>query len=157
QDGDRVLRTFERKKDADTFHASVRVEVDRGDHIAPSKSETVAEAAERWIKRVEADGRERTTVRQYRQHVNIHIGPRIGGVKLEHLTERRVEAFRDDLLASVSRPLARKVLTSLKSLLKASKRVHVAASVSISRDKRERPLEAGTDIPRPEEIRRLLH
>jgi hypothetical protein len=71
-------KTFERKKDADAFHATVRVDVSRGDHIAPSKSETVAEAAERWIKRVEALGRERTTIRQYRQHINLHIAPRIG-------------------------------------------------------------------------------
>jgi len=157
QDGDRVLKTFEKKKDADAFHATVRIEVDRGEHITPSKSETVAEAAERWIKRVEADGRERTTVRQYRQHVNLHINPRMGSIKLAHLTEKRVEAFRDELLATVSRPLARKVMTSLKSLLKVAKRGHVAANVSIGRDKRERKLEIGVDIPTPDEIRRLLH
>jgi integrase len=157
QDGDRVLKTFERKKDADAFHQAVKPEVERGEHITPRKSETVAEAAERWIKRVEADGRERTTVRQYRQHVNLHIGPRLGAIKLASLTEKRVETFRDDLLATLSRQLARKVLTSLKSLLKAAKRGHVAANVSIGRDKRERKLEVGVDIPTPEEIKRLLH
>ena len=157
QNGDRALRTFERKKDADAYHASVRVEVDRGAHIAPSRSETVAEAAERWLKRVEADGRERSTIRQYRQHVTLHIVPRIGAVKLSNLTPPRVEAFRDDLLASVSRSLARKVLTSLKSLLKAAKRSHLAADVSIGRDKRgERQLEVGVDIPTPDDIKRLL-
>jgi integrase len=155
-EGDRVLRTFDRKKDADAFHASVKVEVERGEHITPSKSETVAEAAERWIKRVEAEGRERTTVRQYRQHVNLHIAPRIGGIKLANLTTGRVETFRYELLAELSRPLARKVLTSLKSLLKAARRAHVAANVSIGREKRAPRLEVGKDIPSSAEIKRLL-
>jgi integrase len=155
-DGDRVLKTFEKKKDADAFHATAKVEVGRGEHITPSKSETVAEAAERWIKRVEADGRERTTVRQYRQHINLHIRPRIGPIRLANLTTARVETFRDELLADLSRPMARKVLTSLKSILKVAKRSHVAASVSIGREKRAPRLEVGKDIPSTAEIKRLL-
>src|ERR1700716_484958 len=110
QDGDRHIETFDRKKDADAFHATVKVDVSKGDHIAPSKSDTVAEAAERWIKRAEAEGRERGTLAQYRQHIKLHIAPRIGDTKLAHLTAAKVESFRDDLLASMSRPMARKVL-----------------------------------------------
>jgi integrase len=157
QEGDRHIVTFARKRDADEHHAKVRVDVRAGMHTAPAKSLTVAEAAESWIKRVEAEGRERTTVRQYRQHANLHIVPRIGRLKLAHLTPAKVESFRDDLLASMSRPLARKVLTSLKSLLKVAKHAHVAADVSIGRGKRsERKLEVGVDIPSPDEVRRLL-
>jgi integrase len=158
QDGARAIQTFSKKKDADEYHARVKVDVHHGVHITPSKSDTVAEAAERWIKRIEAEGRERTTVRQYRQHVNLHIAPRIGSIKLANLTPTRVEAFRDSLLQDLSRPMARKVLTSLKSALKAAKRGHLAADVSIARDQRgERKLEAGRDIPTPEEIKRLIH
>jgi integrase len=155
-EGDRVLKTFTKKKEADGFWANVRGEIERGEHVAASKSETVAEAAERWIKRVEAHGRERTTVRQYKTHLRLHILPRIGNVKLAHLNERRVEAFRDDLLASMSRPMARKVMTSLKSILKVARRSHVAANVKLERDKRARRLEVGIDIPSPAEIKRLL-
>jgi integrase len=156
QDGDRHIETFEKKRDADAFHATVKVDVSKGEHIAPSKSETVAEAAERWIKRVEAEGRERSTTRQYRQHINLHIAPRIGAIKLAHLTATKVEGFRDDLLANLSRALARKVLTSLKSILKGAKRGHVSADVSIGKDKRRRRVEIGVDIPTPDEIKRLL-
>jgi integrase len=157
QDGDRHIRTFERKKDADAYHATVKVDIRQGLHTAPSKSATVAEAAESWIKRIEADGRERTTVRQYRQHVDLHIGPRIGTIKLSDLTPKKVENFRDDMLAHLSRPLARKVLTSLKSLLKVAKHAQVAADVSIGRGKRgEQKLEVGRDIPTPAEIKRLI-
>jgi integrase len=157
QDGDRHIRTFDRKKDADAYWATVSVDVRNGTHTAPSKSATVAEAAESWLKRVEAEGREFTTLRQYRQHVSLHIAPRLGRTKLAHLTPAAVEAFRDDLLANLSRPMARKVLTSFKSILKAAKHAHVAADVSIGRSKRsERKLEVGREIPTPGEIKRLI-
>ena len=118
QDGDRHIRSFTKKKDADKYHAIVTVDVDKGLHTAPSKSVTVAEAAESWIKLVEANGMrghgpaERSTIRQYRQHIDLHIVSRIGGVNLAKLTQARVEIFRNDLLAELSRPLARKVFTS---------------------------------------------
>src|SRR5262249_5064189 len=157
QAGDRVLKTFDRKKDADAYHDTVRQDVRRGVHTTPSKSPTVAEAAEAWIKRVEAEGRERGTLAQYRQHVALHIAPRLGRVKLAHLTPARVEGVRDDLLASLSRRMARKVLTSLKSLLKTAKHAHVAADVSVGRSKRaERRLEVGRDIPSPGEVKRII-
>jgi len=157
QDGDRHIETFDRKKDADARHDKVRQDVRQGVHTAAFKSETVVEAATRWLNRVAAEGREPATCAQYEQHLRIHIAPRIGRIKLAHLTPPKVEAFRDDLLANMSRPMARKVLTSLKSLLKAAKHAHVAADVSVGRNKRsERKLEAGRDIPTPAEIKRIV-
>lgn len=157
QRGERHIETFEKKKDADAYHATVRVDVAKGTHTAPSKSLTIAEAAEIWINRVEADGRERTTIRQYRQHINLHIVPRLGRIKLAQLNVRACEQFRDDLLGALSRPLARKVLTSFKSMLKSNGYQHVAAGVTIARDKRsERRLEIGRDIPDPKEIKRIV-
>jgi integrase len=157
QQGDRHIQTFERKKDADEYHSKVNVDVQRGMHTAPSKSITVAEACEKWIKRVEADGRERGTLLQYQQHVRLHIAPRIGRWKLSNLTHHAIEKFRDDLLADTSRPMARKVLTSLKSILRASKFAHVADDVRVRRVKRdERKVEVGRDIPTPGEVKRLI-
>jgi integrase len=157
QQGDRHIATFKKKKDADAYEASVRVDVRRGIHTAPSKSITIAQAAEKWINRVGAEDRERTTLRQYRQHVDLHIVPRIGGIKLAHLTCKTIEDFRDDLLKALSRPMARKVLTSFKSLLKVSQHAHVAADISIGRNKRsEGKLEIGRDIPTTGEVKRLI-
>src|SRR5262249_55896302 len=56
-----------------------------------------------------SDARERSTLDQYRQHVRLHIGPNLGRIKLASLTPTQIENFRDNLLATVSRPLARKV------------------------------------------------
>jgi integrase len=161
QDGDRHIETFKRKKDADARAQQIGVDVRAGIHTAAAKSVTVTEAAADWIRKVELDERERSTIAQYRQHAR-HIIARIGNQKLAKLTKPRVEAFRDDLLASMSRALARKVLTSLKSLLRDAQRrgnvaQNVAADVRIGVDKRgKKKLKVGVDIPTPDEIKRLL-
>lgn len=163
QSGDRHIQTFERKKDADEYQATVKVDVRQGVHTPQSKGTTVSQAAEDWIAYVKLEGRERSTLEQYRQHVTHHINPRLGREKLAKLTTPRINAFRDDLLANMSRPLAKKVLTSLKALLKDAKRrgnvaQNAALDVSISADKRGKTkLKAGVDIPTPDEIRRIVH
>src|SRR5262245_60893805 len=163
QQGGRHIETFDRKKDAEARHDVVRENVRRGVHTAPNKSITVAEAAHDWIAYVELEGRERSTIDQYRQHVRLHINPAIGRKKLTELTAPGVNAFRDGLLEKLSRPMARKVLVSLKSLLRDAQRrgnasQNVAAGVKISATKRDkRKLKIGVDIPTADEIRRLLH
>src|SRR5215207_10631515 len=62
QDGDRHIRTFEKKRDADAYHATVNVDVRQGVHSAPSKSITLARAAEDWLSHVAREGRERSTI-----------------------------------------------------------------------------------------------
>ena len=53
--------------------------------------------------------------------------------------------------------VARKVLTSLKSILKVANHSQVAANVTISQDKRgKRKLEVGVNIPTPGEVKRLI-
>jgi integrase-like protein len=150
QDGKRHVETFDRKKAAVDREAKVRIDIGKGIHVASSNSITVAEAADRWLRNVEANGRERSTLRQYQQHVKHHIVPRIGRIKLAKLTATTVENFRNQLLGNgnggegaLSRPLARKVLTSLKSLLKTAKYSHVAADVKIDSSKRQQRLEPG--------------
>ena len=161
QDGDRHIETFKRKKEADAFHAQVGVDVRAGTYTAPSKSITVKEAAEDWIKSVALEGREVSTLAQYRQHA-VHINRRIGNVKLAQLTAPGINKFRDDLLRSMSRAMARKILSSLKSLLRhAQGRGNVAQNVALAvkinanlRDKKK--LEVGVDIPTSEEIKAII-
>jgi integrase len=116
----------------------------------------VAEAADRWLAEVDGRGVERATIEQYQQHVRLHILPLVGRTRLAALTPDNVKAFRDQLLAKLSRPLARKVLVSFKSLLKVSNHSHVGAGVTLKPDKRKRKLEAGRDFPHLAEVTRLL-
>jgi integrase len=162
QHGNRVVKLFKTRKEAAAYHAKVTTEVNEGVHTAPSRSITVKQAAADWIQFVEGEGRERGTIFGYHQHVNLHIVPRIGALKLGHLNTPRIQKFRDDLLVDLSRPMAKKILSSLKSLLKDAKRrgnvaQNVASDVSITMDSRhKRKLKVGEDIPTPEEIKRLV-
>ena len=161
--GERHIETFAKKKDADKRHDDVRVDVRKGVHTPVNKSISVEKAAQDWLKYVELEGREATTVEQYRTHVNLHIAPRIGRDKLATLTTPWAEAFRDELLESMSRPMARKVLTSLKSILKDAQRrgnvaQNVAASVQIKKDRRTEniKLKVGVDIPTTQEVAAII-
>jgi integrase len=172
--GKRHQVRFKRKAEAEAHEEKSKVQIRTGNYVA-LENLTVAEAANKWLSRVEANGMrhrgpvEFATLRQYKQHVNLHIVPRIGALKLTKLTKETIEDFRNGLLGTdkdgnpikdakaLSRPLARKVLVSLKSILKANKCGHVADDVSIGIDKRSKPkLVVGKDIPTTEEIKRLI-
>jgi integrase len=127
-----------------------------------SKSITLVQAAEDWIKSVELEKRERATLLQYRQLAH-HITTRIGNYKLASLTAVRLNGFRDELLDGMSTAMARKVLVALKSLLRdAQRRGSVGQNVALSlkridaNRRGERRLQIGVDIPNAEEIKMLI-
>ncbi len=67
------------------------------------------------------DGLERSTLEQYGQHLNLHITPYIGRVRLADLKPAHVQRLRDQLIASGrSRDMARRVIVSLGALLTAA-------------------------------------
>src|SRR5262249_22757501 len=153
---------FDRKKAADEYQATVKVDVSKGVHTAQSKKTTVAQAAKDWITFVKLEGRERSTTEQYQRHVDLHIVPRIGNERLAKLTNTRINKSSDELLKGTSRPMAKKVLVSLKAILRDEKRrgnvaQNVAADVKISADKRAKTkLKVGVDIPTTEEIKSII-
>ena len=104
--GVRRIETFAHKRDAGAREVEVRSAIRAGTHSASSVSPTVAQAAEGLLAFIEGEGRERTTLKQYREHVHIHINPRIGREKLASLTTPSIHRLRDDLLRDLSRALA---------------------------------------------------
>ena len=117
-DGRRRFETFTQKKEADAREAEVAVNLRKGTHVASTQSPTVKEAGEAWIKAADAEGLERTTVDQYRQHLDLHIAPFIGRFKLANLTASVVTAFKDTLKREGRSPaMVRKIITSLGSLV----------------------------------------
>lgn len=116
--GKRRLKTFAKKKDADAFAATASVEVREGNHVADSDSVTVAKAAEFWMRDGDAQGLERSTLDQRRQHIDLHIVPFIGQALLSKLTVPATRSFQDELRhAGRSPAMVRKVMTSLSSLM----------------------------------------
>jgi integrase len=162
QAGKRHIKTFSTKKAADGWLVKTRGEVQRGVHSPENTSITVAEAAQLWLDKGELEKLERSTLRQYRNHVMLHINPLLGGEKLARLSSPMIESFRDALLAKCSRAMARKVLASVKSILNEAQRrglvaQNAATPVRVDAKKRENgKLTVGRDIPSIEEVQVIL-
>jgi integrase len=162
QQGKRHIKTFSTKKAADAWLVTTRGEVSRGVHTPENASITVAEAAELWLQTGELEKLERSTLRQYRNHVVLHINPLLGREKLARLSSPMVESFRDALMKKGSRAMARKVLSSLKSILGEAQRrglvaQNAASPVKVAANKREAgKLTVGRDIPLKPEIQAIL-
>lgn len=168
--GVRRLKTFGKKKDADQFAATAKVEVREGSHVADSASATVAQAGAFWLASVEAAGRERTTVDSYRSHLDLHIVPFIGDLKLTALNIAASRSFEDQLRAGGRSPaMIRKVMVSLGSLLADAQERGLTArnvirdirgrrrGVDRRQEKRHKGrLKVGTDIPTREEVKAIV-
>lgn len=117
----RHIRTFTKKKEADEFAASARVEVRHGIHTPSSKSIAVAEAGKLWLASAEKNKLERTTIDGYMQHLTLHIEPFLGKVKLSDLSTPMVREFEDKLSVDKDTPrspaLVKKVRGSLGAIL----------------------------------------
>ena len=59
--GKRRIRSFEKKREADAYHASVGTDLRSGIHVPDSQSVTVAEAGRLWLEGCELDELERST------------------------------------------------------------------------------------------------
>jgi integrase len=158
QGGERHIKTFAKRRDADAFHASVNVEVAKGLHTADRRSPTIAEAGELWFKTGTAARLERATLGTYHEHVRLHINPMLGTVRLSQLTAPMVRAFEDRLSATRSQAMVHRVLVSLGGIVAdAMERGLVAQNVVRGRKQRKRTgehrrrkLEAGAiSLPRP--------
>jgi integrase len=159
QHGKRRHKQFARKKDADTYLVQARGRVQVGTYAAESTSVTIARAGEMWIARGQAEQLERATLAQYQNHLDLHIVPMLGEVRLAKLATPMVQAFVDDLLRTGrSRPMATKVLASLKAILREAMRrgllsYNPAAPVTIRTPGRHK--ERAT-IPSREDVQRML-
>src|SRR6516165_10701282 len=170
QRGRRHLKTFDRRKDADAYHATVTVDVRQGTHLPDGESITVAHAGKLWLESSDGAGLERTTIDSYRQHLEFHIVPLLGAMKLSQLTVPMVRYFEDKLRVKRSPAMVRKVLGSLSAILAdAQERGLVSQNVvrglrsrrlrgkERRADKRQRgKLRIGVDIPSPDEIRATI-
>ncbi|MDX3976712.1 site-specific integrase [Shinella sp.] len=156
--GNRRFKAFSRRKDADDFLLTARGEVRAGVHVAESQSITISKAADLWIERAENEKLEASTIASYRQHRDIHIVPRIGGIKLSTATVPWVQGFADELAKTLSRAMVKKVLGSLSSIFTEAQRRGVAAQNPVSAVKVRMPKrEKGRpEMPTMAELRSIL-
>jgi hypothetical protein len=170
QSGKRRNKSFATKKAATAWLDIAKIEVANGVHTPASADITIREAGELWLRQGEADGLEASTLRQYRQHLNLHILPFIGRIKLAELSPGHLQELRDRLLfEGRSRDMTRRVTVSLGALL-ATAMAYGKVARNVVRDqarqrgtrerrlenRHDRQLEIGVDIPTKDEIRALL-
>lgn len=169
QSGKRRLKTFSRKKDAEAFALTAGVEVREGVHVADRETLTVAEAGKLWIASGIAAGLERTTLDQRRQHLELHLTPFLGAMRLNKLTVPAVRAFQDDLReAGRSAAMVARVTVSLGSILSDAQERGLVVRNAVHEMKSRRKgknaaqgrhrarLRYGVDIPTQEEIRAIV-
>jgi integrase len=176
QGGKRHLKTFERKKEADDFHATAKVEIRAGIHTADSSSITVAEAGERWLSACVNAGPERTTIDAYRSHVKLHINRFLGPRKLSELTVPLISDFETKLRTGTdtekprSPAMVKRVRADLGALLSHAQETGLVARNVVREirsgrrrgkerqaERRAKPkLKIGVDIPTREEIKAIV-
>jgi integrase len=170
QAGDRHIKTFAKKRDADAHHAIVGAAVRAGTHTADNRSVTVAKAAEMWLESCDAAGLERTSLARYGEYARLHIVPIIGSLRLSQLTVPLVRGFEDRLRRDGrSSAMVRCVRRALGSVIAdAQERGLVAQNVVFSlrtsrrgKDRRiegrhKGRLKVGVDIPSPAEMRAIV-
>jgi integrase len=170
QTGKRRIKSFKRKHDADAYEDSLGVDLRSGLHVPDSQSVTVAEAGRLWLQTCENARLERSTLVYYREHLELHIAPLIGMMKLSRLTVPGVRAFEDKLTLDRSPAMVHKAIGSLGAILAdAQERGLVGQNVARAlRARRQRGKEAradrrqkgklkiGIDIPSPDEVRAIL-
>jgi integrase len=176
QSGKRCHKTFERKKDADDYHAKAKVEIKAGMHTADSSSITVAEAGERWLAACVNAGLERTTIDAYRSHVHLHINHFLGRRKLSELTVPLISDFETKLRTGTdtekprSPAMVKRVRSDLGALLAHAQETGLVARNVVREirsgrrrgkerqaERRAKPkLKIGVDIPTREEIKAIV-
>lgn len=156
--------TFDTKDEARAYEEDRRQEVRRGLFIDPKRSPTVRKAATEWLS--SREDREAATYEYYKRHLERHVFPRIGDLKLSDVDVVVIEQqVRDPLVAAAKFATANKVLTTLTSFWTwAANRQYarpevrspaeLAERVRIPRDKRSR--RGPEQVYTPEEIGKLI-
>lgn len=169
QSGKRRLKAFSRKKEAEAFALTAGVEVREGVHVADRETVTVAEAGKLWIASGTAAGLERTTLDQRRQHLELHLTPFLGAMRLNKLTVPTVRSFQDELRDSGRSPaMVARVTVSLGSILSDAQERGLVVRNAVHEMKSRRKgknaaqgrhrarLRYGVDIPTREEVRSIV-
>lgn len=167
--GKRQRPTFRLKKEAEAFLLKARAEVRDGVHVPDTETITIEEAGRLWIKSGEAAGLERGTIVQRRQHLELHIIPFIGSIRLNKGTVPWVRTFQEKLREEGRSPaMVKRVTVSLGSIFADAQdrgltirnpvheRSRSRSSTRSTESRAKARLQIGVDIPAPQEIKAFL-
>ena len=123
-----------------------------------------------WIETGKSNGLVESSIRQCRQHLELHIKPHLGSTKLSKLTVPMVRAFEEWLRVNGrSLALTKKVLSSLGGIVADAMERGLAARNPVremrkvrkhrrtkATRERKKKFVVGVDIPTPAEIKAIL-
>ena len=120
--GRRHRKTYRRIKDAERALRKAQDAVEEGTFIAPKQIPTFREAAESWFNGKLA--KRPASVMYWRGHLDNHLLPDLGDLRLNEISVERIEALRDRLLADGGAKLSpasvKKVLTTASAVFKSA-------------------------------------
>lgn len=117
QDGKRRWESFEDKQAAYDALAKRIKELKQGTYRAPSELPTVADVAARWL--ATKEGHRVSSYAQWQVHLDLHIVPSLGTVRVDQLRIGDVDRFREDRRrAGLAPQTVNKLLTTLTAVLK---------------------------------------
>jgi len=157
--GTRRAKTFDTKGEASEWLTSTQHQLKTGVHTPDSTSVSFTEAARLFIQRASRDKLERSTIRQYKTHLDLHLLPDLGSMKLSRMTTPMLEGFIDELeQAGRSRAMICKLLTTLRSVLsEAQRRGLIAQNVALAVKRRPNNRRNGhTALPTKEELNAII-
>ncbi len=146
----RTQATFKTRKEAQAARIEIEGGQAKGTHTPDNISKTVAEAGKIWIEQSQQDGLEPSSIKQYEQHLKLHIEPFLGTMKLSRLKAPMVNTFirklRED---GRSEAMSRKVRTSLVSIINtAIDEGWVAENVAVRRRRKKLPQRHKKSLPK---------
>jgi integrase len=123
---------FPTKRDADDERIRIEGELVQGVHVPDRASATVHDVAKAFLKDfatlVKAKKRERSTLRAYSQHVDLHLAPfAVARTKVSRLSGPDCAAYARELEATRSDAMARRVFATFREIMKFGVTIGVCA------------------------------
>ena len=167
------IKGFLTRKAAEAKASEIDSEARKGMHTPTSASGTVEDACRDWVQRARDLKLEKSTIRQYENHTELHIIPlthtpkdgekpawsgKLGDLKLAKLTAPIAYAVQREWVRRLSPALARKVMVSFKAVIDEAVnngRVAYNAASSVKPERQDRTktkIWPGVDFPNREEV-----
>jgi integrase len=122
--GKKHLKTFESKKNADSFRNKISFDLERGEHIGSSGDMKFNDVLEPFLRHCEArvavgNDLRGQTLRTWRRLIKKSIQPKFGSYRLRDVTLREMQAWFDALVLDETRPIKRASLELRLTILRA--------------------------------------
>ena len=161
----RRTKTFDRKKDAQTWVGEKITERETGTDVDPSKV-TVAEFLDRWLNNHKKPKVEATTYDRYKNKINAHLKPGLGGIPIQDLEPYHVESYfakkrvsgrKDNKEGGLSENTLKKHYVILNNAMKRALKLKLIKYNPVQAVESPQPEDYEAPVMRKEEYHKLLN